>query len=252
MPVTAPLAVLPPSTGGGAPAAPSVVLAAASGGGAPAAPLVVLGQTVAGSGGLMIITGPLTDGGAPVAFPPLAYHGEEPDGRDIYGDEPEDHHVFWDFISTCWTMAGIWEGRWESTANVDSPLLVPAGAWHAVSNPDGWKPVAPATGTPVVTLGDAVSAPLAVLPPATGGGAPTAPSPAIASAVDGGVPASPGAALAEAAGGGAPATPGGVLAQVAGGNAPAAPDGVMGRPLHGVYDTDGAALTDTDGAILTN
>jgi len=42
--------------------------------------------------------------------------------------------------------------RWESTADVATPDLVPSGAWDAISNPHAWRPISSNTGTPVVTL----------------------------------------------------------------------------------------------------
>jgi len=43
-----------------------------------------------------------------------------------------------------------------STAKVASPDLVPTGAWHGTTNPTGWKPTSPATGTPVVAVANAL------------------------------------------------------------------------------------------------
>lgn len=95
------------------------------------------------------VSGTLTDGTDPVTFDPLPYAGLV-NGRPSFSDGAY-QDIFWD--GTEWTMANTEdpESVWESTADVASPELVPSGAWHTTTNPHAWKPVSPATGTPVVT-----------------------------------------------------------------------------------------------------
>lgn len=95
------------------------------------------------------VSGTLTDGTDPVTFPAMPY-------LDIVNALPrftdESNHVT-SSTGSVWQLeddAGI-GAIWTSTADVASPELVPAGAWHATENPHAWKPVSPATGTPIVT-----------------------------------------------------------------------------------------------------
>ena len=98
---------------------------------------------------VMYVTGTLTlDGETPVVFPSLEFH-------IINNNAP----VYLDGIYEIGKVSD-WEISYngtiifESTAPVSTPDQVSTiypGAWHADDNPHGWKPTAPATGTPVVT-----------------------------------------------------------------------------------------------------
>ena len=104
----------------------------------------------------MTVTGTLTSNGTtPVVFDPFEFY-EVFLGRPEYRMPGPDlvvirplNPVGYEILDEERSGAG-----WTSTANVASPELVPAGAWNAVTNPDAWKPVSPATGTPVVTPSD--------------------------------------------------------------------------------------------------
>jgi hypothetical protein len=101
----------------------------------------------------LTVTGTLTsDGTTPVVFDPFEFDRillGRPEylmiGPDLVAIRPLDP-VGWEILDEERSGAG-----WTSTANVASSELVPTGAWNAVTNPDAWKPVSPATGTPVVT-----------------------------------------------------------------------------------------------------
>lgn len=109
--------------------------------------------------GTMLVTGTLTSNGVtPFVMQNLRYNymldgypnyyaGDE-DNTYFAFNEPDDDQV------RTWYMGytdGNDEYQWSSTAQVASPDLVPAGAWHVTNNPTGWRPRAPATGTPVFT-----------------------------------------------------------------------------------------------------
>lgn len=95
----------------------------------------------------MRLSGDLTDGTystASIDFVFETYSG----GRPLYsaGDATA---ISWNVSENAWFI--IIEGiAWYSTADVATPDLVPTGVWHATTNPHGWKPLSPATGTPVV------------------------------------------------------------------------------------------------------
>jgi len=100
------------------------------------------------------VTGTLTDGTDPVEFPimPLI----DLDGGKIKYSvfiSTTTFSVLWD--TSKWVLASATADedpiRWESTSTVMTPNLVPSGAWHETNNPNGWKPISPATGTPTVT-----------------------------------------------------------------------------------------------------
>jgi len=105
----------------------------------------------------MIVTGTLTDGTDPVVFPVLPWNeatgswGAFPSGSTTPGSQPyelaevEGQSYRWLLIQRSP------QAIWTSTADVATPALVPAGAWHETENPDAWKPSSPANGTPIVT-----------------------------------------------------------------------------------------------------
>ncbi len=96
------------------------------------------------------VTGTLTDGTASVTFPELLNAGLS-GGKGIFtdtGSTLDDYQTAWESLK--WICYGL-TVTWESTADVESPEMVPAGDWHATTNPHAWKPVSPATGTPIVT-----------------------------------------------------------------------------------------------------
>ena len=101
------------------------------------------------------VTGTLTsDGTTPANFPDLFDAGEF-DGFPSWSDDGtppanDDSSAVYHSGST-WVAQNSGVG-WVSTAEVNSPFLVPAGAWHATTNPDAWFPASGNnTGTPVVT-----------------------------------------------------------------------------------------------------
>lgn len=53
---------------------------------------------------------------------------------------------------------------WTSTANVATPDLVPAGPWHASTNPTGWRPMFGTLGTPTLTAVRVVAPPVDLEP----------------------------------------------------------------------------------------
>jgi hypothetical protein len=104
---------------------------------------------------VMIVTGTLTDGTDPVTFPVLPYM-DIYNGKGEYYADGGDYSINWQGsqFPEGWALYKSVYGVisvWTSTADVATPDLVPSGAWNATTNPDAWKPVSPATGTPVVT-----------------------------------------------------------------------------------------------------
>lgn len=58
------------------------------------------------------------------------------------------------WVLTLTSVSPNYTAIWTSTANVSTPDQVTAlypGAWHTTNNPNGWKPTAPATGTPAIS-----------------------------------------------------------------------------------------------------
>jgi hypothetical protein len=97
------------------------------------------------------VTGTLTDGTDEVVFPELTYGGVA-DTKPFYSGG------LWIALwtGTQWLLDNGTTASWTSSADVASPEMVPAGAWHASTNPDAWKAVSPATGTPIVTASSAL------------------------------------------------------------------------------------------------
>jgi hypothetical protein len=115
------------------------------------APLI-LSEPPANAG--MIVTGTLTDGTDPVTFPVLPYM-DTYNGKGEYYADGGDYNINWQGsqFPEGWALYKSLYGVisvWTSTADVATPDLVPSGAWNADTNPDAWKTVSPATGTPVV------------------------------------------------------------------------------------------------------
>ena len=118
--------------------------------------LTVVGHGLDANYQTMIVTGTLTsDGTTPVVFPFLPYNGTT-NGKARYGDVLFD--LAWNSTDGAWELQSSVGTLFTSSANVATPDLVPTGAWNAVTNPDAWEPVSPATGTPVVTGADGLPA----------------------------------------------------------------------------------------------
>ena len=100
-----------------------------------------------------IVTGTLTsDGSTPYVFQAMPLTGTA-QGRAIYSGQVETEQIYWDEVASKWWIFNDTTGTgFTSTADVASPDMVPTGAWHTTTNPTAWKPISPATGTPVVTL----------------------------------------------------------------------------------------------------
>lgn len=95
----------------------------------------------------MRVDGDLTNGTDSLDVPDLIV-GSELFGRLAYNRDGYD--LAWN--GDIWIIESVTDGiLWTSTADVASPDLVPIGEWHASISPDAWKPIAPATGTPIVT-----------------------------------------------------------------------------------------------------
>jgi hypothetical protein len=122
----------------------------------------------AGEAGI-IITGELTgDGITALVFPPLLPPAGVINGKLNYflATDAGDFGAVWQTTSNPYTGAGDFTGwflqeeidgiQWASTADVSHPRLVPSGAWHETSNPHAWRPISPATGTPVVQASDSI------------------------------------------------------------------------------------------------
>jgi len=97
------------------------------------------------------VTGTLTsDGSTPYAFDTMSF-ASMADGKPIFSGLVETEQCYWS--GTAWVLTNDTTGIvFTSSAAVASPDLVPAGAWHTTTNPHGWKPTSPATGTPVVVV----------------------------------------------------------------------------------------------------
>lgn len=122
----------------------------------------IVSPTVSDTEGLggIAVTGNLTrDGTDPVVFPSVIYPATVLSGRLSYflieGTE-EFGAVYNSQTTALGTITGWYlqedseGGKWVSSADVLTPDLVPAGAWDATTNPNGWRPVPPSTGTPAV------------------------------------------------------------------------------------------------------
>jgi hypothetical protein len=119
----------------------------------PAAPGAVHVVPVAGAGdGSIAVTGDLTDGTFAVSFEnSIPSIGPNVGGYEEYFLEaPDTYMCFRDDAFEPWILEIMGFVRWTSSADVATPDLVPPGAWHAVDNPHAWRPVSPATGTPIV------------------------------------------------------------------------------------------------------
>lgn len=103
------------------------------------------------------VAGTLTsDGSTPYVFDPMPFGSMEA-GKPLFSGLVETEQCYWN--GTAWVLANDTTGiEFTSTAAVASPDLVPAGAWHATTNPTGWNPTSPATGTPAVTCAHSTAA----------------------------------------------------------------------------------------------
>lgn len=96
-----------------------------------------------------------SDGSTPIDSDGTLVRINNAQGRAVYemaNGEDTAEIVFWDGSRWVLQIGNSETGQWSSTADVATPDLVPPGAWHATNNPNGWKPVAPATGTPVIAI----------------------------------------------------------------------------------------------------
>lgn len=122
----------------------------------------------AGSGDGIAVTGTLTSNGStPLVFPATIPSAGTANGRPTYYivTGAGEFGAIWKTVANPFTGSGDFTGwflqedgdgvTWASTADVATPDLVPAGAWHANTNPLAWRPVSPATGTPVVAASGA-------------------------------------------------------------------------------------------------
>lgn len=101
--------------------------------------------------GTYYVTGTLTvDGSTPPELNPLTF-SQILNDRPAFDDYTSGDSLGWSGLIWALTANGA---VWTSSADVVDPgsvsILYP-GPWHSVSNPNGWKPTSPATGTPVVT-----------------------------------------------------------------------------------------------------
>lgn len=96
----------------------------------------------------MTVTGSLTtDGSTAIAFGAMVI---VPTANILLWESPGDKGL--KNVGAIWQLEDeVTDSRWESTSTALTPNLVPSGAWHETTNPDAWKPVAPATGTPIIT-----------------------------------------------------------------------------------------------------
>ena len=95
------------------------------------------------------VTGTLEDAYGPIEFLDLIYQGLY-SGLPNYMDASASSTIIYTDI---WTLDfNTGQAVWTSTADVDTPLLVPLGAWNATTNPHAWKPTSPATGTPILSV----------------------------------------------------------------------------------------------------
>jgi hypothetical protein len=106
----------------------------------------------------LTVTGSLTDGDVSVTIPTLyrvGVSGGKPEYIDTLSQPLDAVRLFWQTQEGGkWVLSysdGTVSATWTSTANVATPDLVPAGAWHADTNSTAWKPSDPADGTPTVT-----------------------------------------------------------------------------------------------------
>lgn len=236
---TAPDAVLPPVSGASAPDSPLLVLAVAGAGGAPDAPGTVL-AAAADAENTVTVSGSLTDGTDAVVFPTL-YASGEVYGRPIYTEDPLEPIPLWNLAYSeplgKWSLQGGL-GQWDNTDDGMSP---PA---------EGWVPLSPATGTPVLVTVTDIDAPEAVLPAPSEGSAPTSPGVVIPEAGGGSAPTAPGVVLAAVGEGSAPDAPALVLAETGADSPPLAPVAVLGMTGYELLNSNNIPLRNTDGTIL--
>jgi len=124
------------------------------------------GQAISVAAGITYrasISSALTDGnGHLIVFPDLAYVSQifgwssvgiknpiVDQGYFLFGQSEAWHLIYRSSSATY---------EWDSDAAVDSPNLVPAGDWDAITNAHAWKPGTSNTGAPVVTLAAATKA----------------------------------------------------------------------------------------------
>lgn len=107
---------------------------------------------VCGDRNRMTVGGTLNSGSVAVTFGILTYGGmlnSKPfftnGGVSIASST---HRVQWD--GTKWILS-TGSSSWTSIHDVIDPASVQSGAWNATTNPNGWRPTAPATGTPTFT-----------------------------------------------------------------------------------------------------
>ena len=99
----------------------------------------------------MSVSGTLTDGTNVLTPPEMQFVGIA-QGKPFFESADQYHSIGWnDEQEQFYLSLNDGGAVWTSTAPVSTPDLVPAGAWHATTNPHGWKPLSPATGTPIIS-----------------------------------------------------------------------------------------------------
>lgn len=121
----------------------SVTHAAAESGTTTLAAVAKVVTVSVGSKARMIVTGTLSDGTDPVNFTTLNYAG-------IINEKASySTAIYWENTLSVWVLYKV-NCQWTSTSAEDWPDDIPEGDWNADTNPNAWKPVDPATGTPAL------------------------------------------------------------------------------------------------------
>lgn len=120
--------------------------------------LLVVGNTVP-INGIINITGDAADDGFPLGPIELPFF-DVWNGKHRFLDLAlSNAKVYWMSSSNAWFFDISDVTLFQSSAPVATPDLVPAGAWDAETNPNGWEPLGLSSGTPIVALTLATAAP---------------------------------------------------------------------------------------------